>query len=123
MQPSSPINKYINEEVAPPVQVSKKKVGVYSWIVLGLLFLMRISMNWQRKSLSYIYGFKGDIGQNTNFYEILQVYPEMNQYYGALQGFAYTLPFSFAGVLLGLLPNNYNRKTLLSAVVALGGLT
>ena len=80
-------------------------------------------MNWQRKSLSYIYGFKGDALQSTSHYEILKVYPEMQNYYGALSGFAYTLPFSLGGVILGLMPNNYNRKTLLSAVVVAGGLS
>lgn len=38
---------------------SKKKLGMYPWFVLAMLFFMRIAMNWQRKSLSYIYGFQG----------------------------------------------------------------
>jgi len=33
--------------------------SLYSWIVLILLFAMRFSMNWQRKSISYIYGYRG----------------------------------------------------------------
>ena len=55
---------------------SDKKVTYYSAFVLILLFLMRIAMNWQRKSLSYIYGFKGiglQAGDAT--FEILQQYP------------------------------------------------
>lgn len=47
----------------------------------------------------------------------------MDKYYGILSGMAYTLPFSFGGILLGLMNNNYNRKTMLAGVVALGGLS
>ena len=47
----------------------------------------------------------------------------MDQYYGVLSGIAYTLPFSFGGIILGLLRGNYNRKTLLAGTVALGGIS
>lgn len=100
------------------------KIGIYSWFVLGMLFLMRIGMNWQRKSLSYIYGYKGlgDQAGNAAF-EIGRVYPQLDQSYGILQGMAYTIPFSLCGVVLGMLGSGYNRKTLLSSVVMVGGLT
>ena len=47
----------------------------------------------------------------------------MDQYYGILSGAAYTLPFSFGGIVLGLMKTGYNRKTMLAGVVALGGLS
>ena len=36
---------------------------------------------------------------------------------------AYTIPFSLAGVFLGLMKKGYNRKMLLSTVIMLGGLS
>lgn len=56
-------------------------------------------------------------------FEILSVYPALDSTYGLLQGMAYTLPFSFAGVFLGLMRKGYDRKLLLSTVVMLGGLS
>ena len=47
----------------------------------------------------------------------------MDQYYGILSGMAYTVPFSFGGILLSLMRGNYNRKTLLAGTVALGGIS
>ena len=56
-------------------------------------------------------------------FEITQVYPALDQTYGLLQGMAYTIPFSLAGVFLGLMKTGYNRKLLLSSVVMLGALS
>lgn len=105
-------------------QLSEQRTGIYPWIVLGMLFMMRIGMNWQRKSLSYIYGYKGlgtQAGSPT--FEIGQAYPQLDQSYGILQGMAYTLPFSICGIVLGMMGSGYNRKSLLSSVVIVGGLT
>ena len=64
---------------------NKKKLGFYPWFVLGMLFLMRISMNWSRKSLSYIYGFQGSGAfKGDPMFEITQVYPALDQTYGLL---------------------------------------
>ena len=102
----------------------KSNITWYSWVVLGLLVMLRVAMNWQRKSLSYIYGFQGSgLKMGDPMFEILQSYPQMDQYYGILSGAAYTLPFSFGGIVLGLMKTGYNRKTMLAGVVALGSLS
>ena len=81
-------------------------------------------MNWQRKSLSYIYGYKGlGVQAGSPTFEIGQVYPQLDQSYGILQGMAYTLPFSICGVVLGMMKSGYNRKALLSSVIMVGALT
>lgn len=43
-----------------------------------MMFMMRLALNWQKKSISYFYGFQGD-GQfrGDPKYEILQSYPAM----------------------------------------------
>ena len=105
-------------------QLSEQRTGIYPWIVLGMLFMMRIGMNWQRKSLSYIYGYKGlGMQAGSPTFEIGQVYPQLDQSYGILQGMAYTIPFSLCGIVLGMMGSGYNRKSLLSSVVIVGGLT
>ena len=51
---------------------AETKVGSKTWFVLGLLFIMRMAMNWQRKSLSYFYGFQGSgVKQGDPMFEIL----------------------------------------------------
>ena len=60
-------------------------------------------MNWQRKSISYIYGYHGIGDQLGNsIFEIDKSYPEIHKYYGALSGLLYTVPFSFGGIILNL---------------------
>ena len=118
------MNAARDEDVIVKKKEPQGKAGIYAWVVLSFLVLMRIAMNWQRKSLSYIYGFQGSgaqLGDPT--FEILKSYPQMENYYGILSGAAYTLPFSFGGIALGLMPTGYNRKTMLAGVVALGGLS
>ena len=47
--------------------------------------MLRMAMNWQRKSLSYFYGYQGSgFKQGDATYEILKSYPLMDQYYGLL---------------------------------------
>ena len=56
-----------------------RNVTWYSWVVLASLMLLRVSMNWQRKSLSYIYGFQGSGAQMGDpTFEILKSYPQMD---------------------------------------------
>jgi len=117
-------NTGVSQNKTSQSKAMAQKAGLYPWFVLSMLFCMRIAMNWQRKSLSYIYGYQGQGAfQGDPRFEIQQVYPALDQSYGLLQGMAYTIPFSLCGVVLGMLKNGYNRKMLLSTVVVLGGLS
>ena len=85
---------------------------------------MRLALNWQRKSISYFYGFQGDgIMQGDPKFEITQSYPSMDRYYGVLTGVAYSVPFALSPIFLSLLKVDYNRVKLLCFVVALAGLS
>lgn len=119
-----------DEETKPAVddEQSKKfynnRSNILAYAVLGTLLLLRITFQWQRKSFNYIYGFKGDGLQAANpAYEILTAYPALEQYYGFLVGFAYTVPISICGLFVSLLPPGFNRKIALATVAIIAGLS
>ena len=43
--------------IAPTSTGFKAGPGLKSWLILLVFFLLRIAMNWQRRSFSYIFGF------------------------------------------------------------------
>ena len=51
------MNAARDEDVIVKKKEPQGKAGIYAWVVLSFLVLMRVAMNWQRKSLGYIYGF------------------------------------------------------------------
>lgn len=90
---------------------------------MALLLMSRIVFGWGRKSLPYVYGFKGDGFQKNNpEFEILSALPGLDNYYGVLVGMAYTLPYSVSALFVSLLPPGFNRKNLLFTVSLIGGL-
>ena len=50
-------------------------------------------------------------------------YPQLNNYFGLLTGFAYTIPFAATGIFFGKIVNKVNRKFLLGALVMASGAT
>jgi hypothetical protein len=54
---------------------------------------MRVTMNWQKNSINFAYGYAGEGVQADNpGFEIATAYPKLDLYYGFLSGFAYSLP-------------------------------
>ena len=81
-------------------------------------------VHWHRKVLNYAYGYTG-IGTTANnaIYEISTAYPQLDAWYGLLQGLIYTLPYASAGLIVGKMSDNVNRSVLLGTVVILASLT
>ena len=110
-------------EVGESDKFYNNRSSFYAWGVTMLLLLGRIAFGWGRKSLPYVYGFKGEGLQRGNpDFEILTALPGLDSYYGLLVGLAYTLPFSFGSIFVSLLPPGFNRKKLITAVSILAGL-
>ena len=81
---------------------NKRTLGLYPYFILAVLFLLKIVMHWQIKSIGYFYGFKavGDqIGSAT--YELSSAYPSLKQYYGLIVGLFQTVPNSVFGLIAG----------------------
>ena len=89
---------------------------------LGLLIitLIRLSSYWQQKSLSFIYGFKGQgVQLGDPKYELSSAfYPHIDQYYGFLVGLCYTMPYAISGLFAGSLTRTFNRKAMLFTVIS-----
>lgn len=94
------------------------------FFVLLVIMLQRTASQWQRKSLTYAYGFEGIGHQLGNpIFEMTSSYPELSQHYGLLSGLVYTLPYSIAGLYAGQLADKVNRKTMLAVMIFLCGLS
>ena len=52
-------------------------------------------------------------------YEIASAYPLLHDYYGWLVGFAFTLPYSIAGLYAGSLAKTGNRKILMVTTITM----
>lgn len=88
------------------------------------MLAIRCTYQWQRSVFSYCYGYTGTGEQlGSAVYELGAAYPELSQYFGLLTGFAYTVPFAFAGLLFGKNTGKFNRKWGLGFFMALSGLT
>ena len=81
-------------------------------------------VQWHRKGLTYAYGYTG-IGEQAGsaMFEIATAYPQLNQWYGALAGLVYTIPYSFFGLIAGKISDSVNRKIFLGIVLAVASLT
>lgn len=100
----------------------KNPFGLYSYFVLAILFLIRLSNQQQQQALGYIYGFVGqgaDASKAKAFYEIQSAYPALNQYYGVLSGAGFSLSYAFFGLLWGQAVDTKNRK-LIVALACIG---
>ena len=86
---------------------------------LLIITLIRSSAYWQQKSLSFIYGYRGQGAQLGNpKYEIAaSFHPFFDQYYGSLVGLLYTMPFAISALFAGQLTRKVNRKRMLIAVI------
>lgn len=105
----------INERNFKPMQ---------AYFVLLIALLARIMVQWQRKGLSYSYGYAGlGDARNNPLYEIATAYPQLSGWYGALCGLIYTIPYSFFGLVAGKWSDKVNRKMFLGAVLILAGAT
>ena len=56
-------------------------------------------------------------------FDIKAAYPSLLNNYGLIAGLAYTLPYSVVGLFMGSLADKFNRKYLLAATLALGGIS
>ena len=73
--------------------------------------------------ISYAYGYTGTGLQAMNpVFEISTAYPALSTYFGLLTGFAFSIPFAFAGIVWGGVVNKVNRKTMLGLVMLATGL-
>jgi MFS family permease len=61
--------------------------------------------------------------RNNPIYEIATEYPQLKQWYGALVGLVYTIPYSFFGLIAGKISDSVNRKFFLGLVLILAGAT
>ena len=96
----------------------------YSYLVLAIILIVRVATQWQQKSLGYFYGYKGLGDQAGNaIFEIATAYPQLNQYYGALVGLAYSVPYSLLGLVAGAATSYFNRKYMMAGFIALMSLT
>jgi len=91
------------EEVVKPTK--------YAWLVLIIIILIAIGNQWQRYTLAYTYGFKGDGARAENpYYEIKTAYPDLVTYYGILSGLAFAASYSVCGIFAGIVSDRVNRK-------------
>ena len=68
-----------------------------------------------QQQLGYIFGFKGDGFKAANpDFEMKAFFPEMVAQYSLLSGPAYSVSYAFAGIFMGMLVDNANRKMLLA---------
>jgi hypothetical protein len=95
------INKMFGE-VEKPETPKPSYNKVYAFSMLICITLIRISMLWQQKSLSYFYGFSA-VGESAGdpFFEISKTYPQLDSMFGLLVGAFYTLTFSISGLFAG----------------------
>ncbi len=56
-------------------------------------------------------------------FDIKAEYPSLVTNYGLIAGLVYTLPYSVVGLFMGSLADRFNRKYMLAATLALGGLS
>ena len=86
-----------------PVKLSKFNAGS-SFFALVVIMMIRVTANWQQKSIGYFYGFKGSgLQANNPAFELATFYPELESYYGLLCGLCYTLPYALSGLYMGAL--------------------
>lgn len=81
---------------------SSRSATSYSWAVLGLMFLIRVSFQWQRYILSYAFAFVG-LGEKKGdpYFELQSYFPEIQESFGVLSGLAYLLPYALFGLYFG----------------------
>ena len=60
---------------------------------------------------------------NNPVFDIKAAYPTLVTNYGLIAGLVYTLPYSVVGLFMGSLADRYNRKYMLAATLALGGIS
>ena len=98
----------------------------YALFVVLFVLMIRMTHQWQRKSLTYAFGFAMPDGfpmEERSIYEISASYPQLNKLYGVLAGLAYTLPYSISGLVMGSLTGVVNRKIVLGCAVMISGLS
>ena len=87
---------------------------------MAVITLIRIATFWQQKSISYFYGFKGSGEQiGDPKFEIASAYPGLENYYGALVGLCFTMPYAISGLYTGNLTRRGNRKLMMIGVIAM----
>lgn len=93
---------------------------ITSFYALAVITLIRITTNWQQKSIGYFYGYKGSglLAGDPKF-EIAAAYPQLEASYGALVGLCFTLPYAISGLYSGSLTRKGNRKFMMIAVISM----
>ena len=102
--------------INPPVRFNARN----SFFALAIITLIRISTFWQQKSISYFYGFRGSGDQIGNpKFEIATAYPQLENYYGALVGLCFTMPYAISGLYAGGMTRTGNRKLMMLGAISL----
>ena len=97
------MKKKVEKKENKPV-IEQKDFSAYSWVVLAILIVIRISHQMNTQSLGYVFGFLGDgVNAGSTFYEIRSAFPQLFANYGLLSGPAFSVSFSFAGLFMGML--------------------
>ena len=97
----------------------------YAFFVVLFILMIRMTNQWQRKSLTYAFGFAMPDGFEgmRSMYEISASYPQLDKWYGVLAGLAYTLPYSISGLIMGSFTGVINRKKMMGIAVIISGLS
>lgn len=97
----------------------------YAFFVVMFILMIRMTNQWQRKSLTYAFGFAMPDGFEgiRSMYEISASYPQLDKWYGVLAGLAYTLPYSISGLIMGSFTGVVNRKKMMGIAVVISGLS
>jgi len=97
----------------------------YAFFVVMFILMIRMTNQWQRKSLTYAFGFAMPDGFEgiRSMYEISASYPQLDKWYGVLAGLAYTLPYSISGLIMGSFTGVVNRKKIMGIAVVISGLS
>ena len=70
-----------------------------------------------------MYGYKGEGDKSGPDFEIYKFFPEMPSMYGLLSGPSFSISYAVAGIFMGMLIQNYNRKYLLAGACAIWSLS
>lgn len=118
-------NEELIEKTETQEQINERNFKpAYAYFVLFIALMARIMVQWQRKGLTYSYGYSGlGDARNNPVFEIATAYPQLSSWYGALCGLLYTIPYSFFGLIAGKMSDKVNRKMFLGAVLILAGVT
>lgn len=111
-------NLEVSETDVKNTQEEKQKFNPFmAYTAIVIMLFLNMSKNWQQSALSYFYGFQGvgDKFQNPS-YELSAAFPQLNLYYGFLNGMVYDVPYSICGLLASGVCSSRFRVAILGIV-------